>query len=680
MAATRVVCYIFLITFVAVSEGTECRHDTYVELSANSKSKFIYSPNYPEPYPAHAMCKWRIRIESQSRSKIIHVRTMDMEVPTKNDNCTNTYLKAYDGQYNTAPLIKQWCDDSTIVSSGAYVIIEFHASHLSGKGFALSFHEINTFSHKCKAGGVQKIDLTQTPLVISFPDEDAFKNGNGDCEWLFAANKMDSKIIVELDEWILDPSSDFCNNSYIQFIDGDNSNSSLEILKYCHPDRPFHTLTTSIGYLLVRLHGNWQNTATQLPIITLKLHSIKINNPMIDCHSNLQTLIIDSTPSLIVYPPGKLQSEEDPCPLQLWSDNKEETVRVDVVSNIDDNITCQHYLYVYNSTETENVIPYRCINDKPSYFNPGHIKILKPYDRDNITEKVVFRAYTVASPCDGSVLEQWAHNDDRKTLKLAGSKDVYDNNGYCKYLLKAEDEDGKIKLFVSGSLFEWDHGDVNCENDFIALYDGTDEDAPMISKWCGGSAPDGFHSTGKNMLVIFRSNQHGRQHQHQYNIEYLAYKEMCSKYDIPLNASSSPQNLTSPGYPDYYPPDSVCNWSIRPSSNEHHIVLKVTNTRLGPHCNSMLSTYEYKEMTNSDTTELIGRACDSETPTFISSRGPMMVQFRSNKFWNVGGFLAEYWEEPMPTPAASVHSSSNILKSCYTHYFIIIICVILYHR
>ncbi|ESO95684.1 hypothetical protein LOTGIDRAFT_231910 [Lottia gigantea] len=596
----------------------------------------------------NAMCRWRIRIESQSRSKIVQIRTVDMNLPIHENNCTGSYIKAYDGQYNSAPLLKTWCDDSTIFSTGAYVIVEFHGGHVSSRGFALSFHEVDMFSHKCKSGEIQKIDVTQTPLVVTIPDEDAFRKGNEDCQWLFTSNKMYSKVVVELDEWVINSPDDFCNQSYISFHDGDGS-ESLEILKYCHSDQPFHKLVTSSDMLYIHLHGNWSRAATKLPSITLKLHSTKIKNPVVDCHTSLQTTVVGDTPSFIVYPTGDLTTEEELCPLQLWSKDRSKTVRVDIVGSSEGNVSCQDYLQAYNDLGDVEEIQYTCLYDKPAYMNPHRMQI------QNTTNdgRVVLKAYTVGRPCDGITLEKWAENDKKKSLEILGIKDSYVNNGYCKYLLMSEQEDEKIKLFVNGSFYDDDNVDTECEKDFVALYDGDNEKSPMIAKWCGGSVPDGFHSTGQQMLVIFKSDHQGRQHKNNYDLQYIAYKEMCSRFTIPLNATSSKQNLSSPGFPDYYPPDSLCSWSIRPSSENHYIVFQLLKTHLGPHCRSLLTAYQSNEDSEHST---IDRACEDETPTLKSSAGAMEIEFRSDSFWNVGGFLAEFWEEPIPEPKSEPKS------------------------
>ena len=47
----------------------------------------------------------------------------------------------------------------------------------------------------------------------------------------------------------------------------------------------------------------------------------------------------------------------------------------------------------------------------------------------------------------------------------------------------------------------------SCRYDYVELYDGADENAPLVGRYCGNKAPGTtFQSSGTDMFVLFRSD------------------------------------------------------------------------------------------------------------------------------------------------------------------------------
>ena len=48
-----------------------------------------------------------------------------------------------------------------------------------------------------------------------------------------------------------------------------------------------------------------------------------------------------------------------------------------------------------------------------------------------------------------------------------------------------------------------------CKNDYdtLVLYDGQDDSAPLLGKYCGSLIPRSFESSGRSLYVVFRSDQ-----------------------------------------------------------------------------------------------------------------------------------------------------------------------------
>lgn len=102
---------------------------------------YLYSPNYPKNYPSNQSCEWII---STDPSHTLQFNIEDIGM-IKSPNCTNDFLKVYDGpNRNAANLLMTICDSASnvtsVISSGNQMLVAFQSdATLEAKGFRANF-------------------------------------------------------------------------------------------------------------------------------------------------------------------------------------------------------------------------------------------------------------------------------------------------------------------------------------------------------------------------------------------------------------------------------------------------------------------------------------------------------------------------------------------------------------
>src|SRR5699024_1855468 len=81
----------------------------------------------------------------------------------------------------------------------------------------------------------------------------------------------------------------------------------------------------------------------------------------------------------------------------------------------------------------------------------------------------------------------------------SGPDNDYVNNAHCTWLIHPEGAE-HIKLTFTD--FDTEEG-----ADYVVIYDGTDDSAPVLAEYSGNSIPDEVVSNGGSMFVEFYSDQ-----------------------------------------------------------------------------------------------------------------------------------------------------------------------------
>lgn len=216
-------------------------------------------------------------------------------------------------------------------------------------------------------------------------------------------------------------------------------------------------------------------------------------------------------------------------------------------------------------------------------------------------------------------------------------------------------------VLLSFSHFELEYHDA-CAYDYLQVYNGAARDrGNLLGTFCGHRPPPPFSSAWHVMAVVFRSDRHVAKHGFA-----AAYRKgsregwwllgihpsilfHCPHHPCLLADACGGQltglsgEITSPRYPESYPNDAECRWSIGGASGGGPLTLVFADFQMegGQGCG-----FDYVALFDGPTVTAprLGRYCGSaRPPRTISSTPHLPIIFKSD--FNIGGrgFKAHFY-------------------------------------
>ncbi|XP_021261216.1 CUB domain-containing protein 2 isoform X2 [Numida meleagris] len=187
-------------------------------------------------------------------------------------------------------------------------------------------------------------------------------------------------------------------------------------------------------------------------------------------------------------------------------------------------------------------------------------------------------------------------------------------------------------VLLSFSHFELEYH-AACAYDYLQVYNGASRDqGNLLGTFCGRSAPPPFASAWHVMAVVFRSDRHVAKR----GFAATYHKDACGGQLTGLSGE-----ITSPRYPESYPNDAECRWSIRATGGPLTLVFADFQVEGGQGCG-----FDYVALFDGPTATApnLGRYCGSaRPPRTISSTQHLFILFKSD-FNIVGrGFKAHFY-------------------------------------
>ncbi|XP_026321881.1 tolloid-like protein 1 [Hyposmocoma kahamanoa] len=265
--------------------------------------------------------------------------------------------------------------------------------------------------------------------------------------------------------------------------------------------------------------------------------------------------------------------------------------------------------------------------------------------------------------------------DSNGHLESPNYPDDYQPNKLCVWRLTVP-QDYQVALRFHS--FDVENHDT-CSYDKVKVRDGDSMDSPLIGMFCGHKIPPDIRSTSNKLLVIFESDstvqkagfsatfmkefdecasiEHGCSHS---CVNTLGGYECACDIGYELHSDgkqcenacggvlyASNGTITSPSFPDLYPPSKNCLWEIV-APPQHRITLNFSHFDLEG--NSMYQQEcEYDSVTvhsrlGADVLRRHGVFCGSALPPPVTSDGSVLrVQFTSDPSVHRTGFGAVYY-------------------------------------
>lgn len=193
---------------------------------------------------------------------------------------------------------------------------------------------------------------------------------------------------------------------------------------------------------------------------------------------------------------------------------------------------------------------------------------------------------------------------------------------------------------------------TNCTKDYIEIYN-FDNDYRLLGRVCGRSTPQPFNSTGTRMKIIFRTNENTVGEGFT-----VKWEETCGGI---FSVNNNLQLLTSPNFPNKYPKNLKCNYTLV-AGKEDYINVDFDEFELEDTSRACLydnlTIYKHEEWSYPPNTPiLVGNYCWKNSLRHIRYKHKINLIFSSDSFIQKKGFFSKYY---LDNCGGNVTSSTDI--------------------
>uniref|UniRef100_A0AAY4BGR8 CUB domain-containing protein n=1 Tax=Denticeps clupeoides TaxID=299321 RepID=A0AAY4BGR8_9TELE len=237
-------------------------------------------------------------------------------------------------------------------------------------------------------------------------------------------------------------------------------------------------------------------------------------------------------------------------------------------------------------------------------------------------------------------------------ISSPGYPHEYSNNADCSWTVQVSNSSVVTLVFLDFQL----ENNEGCNFDFVALFDGPTTKHQHLGNYCGSERPPDTMTTSNKLLVIFKSD---------FNIggPHSCYIRCCLpaafliKGECQQILTSISGNFTSPHFPNIYPNNINCHWTVTLSAG-YRIKLFFPSMELEDR-NSLTDTCDYDFVAvhdgGSETDPLLGQWCGSEEPPSVVSKGnKLLVILSTDRNFAFRGFAASYVGGEWPPRSSQV--------------------------
>nr|VZI50314.1 unnamed protein product [Spirometra erinaceieuropaei] len=256
------------------------------------------------------------------------------------------------------------------------------------------------------------------------------------------------------------------------------------------------------------------------------------------------------------------------------------------------------------------------------------------------------------------------------SITTPGFPREYPPNLKCVWSIQVPDGYSVLLEFDSFELEE----QFDCRSDYLEIYDGPSESSPRLRQLCGSKFPKPVASKMNKMTLKFVSDDLFSKKGFKVRFQKVLYAEIdhcitanhgCEHicvsdaggyrcqcrdgyYLLPDGTScqssacgkymrSANENITSPGFPNEYPPNSTCVWKIQVPVG-YKVLFRLDFFELEDIFDCPFDYLEIYDGPSASSTRL-RKMCTSKIPAlFLSTTNTMTVKFVSDGRVNKGGF------------------------------------------
>ncbi|XP_045623432.1 cubilin [Procambarus clarkii] len=576
----------------------------------------ITTPGYPDPYPHNRNCTWTIQAPAgnsinASFSEFVLEDHMDPE----SGQCFYDFVEIYEGQQRTGvrSQIGHYCQNVPPPVATASQMNVLEINFVSDYSVANNGFRLEWIVNGC--GG----EMTRPSGSFTSPNYPNAYPINTDCEW-FIRTAPGTKIQITIHEFDLE-SSGTCYFDVLQVYGGKDTTSPV-LTTVCHEQSRPTTVTTQGNTALLTFHSDQsvRGKGFRASYVTL----------------------LDGCGGLFTAVQGSIHSPKYPELYDVHSDC-EWTIRVDPLHVVELNFTdfdiepsanCTFdYLTVYDGEgEEAPQLMQHCGSTLP---NPTLVRsstnvMTIRFKADGSSSGRGFKADYFAG-CGASVE---VGVEELGELVSPHYPSLYTFALNCSWHLHAPAGYRLMLHVVHLDMHTRAPSNDNCTFQYLAILDGGQLDSPERGRYCGNRAPRSIVSSSEYMTVTLIN-------EYAYVSFRAVYSVLTSRCGGDLTSMSG--EVASPNYPEPYPDNTDCEWSISAGSG-NRVELNFIEFDIEESAGCNLDYVEVHERTAAG--PLLLHNCsssNSQIPAAVIARDALWIKFHSDES-GVGarGFLADY--------------------------------------
>ncbi|XP_048419728.1 tolloid-like protein 2 isoform X2 [Stegostoma tigrinum] len=639
------------------------------------------TPGFPNGYPTFSHCVWRISV-TPGEKIILNFTTMDVY---KSSLCWYDYIEVRNGYWRKAPLLGRFCGEKLpepIISTDSWLWIEFRSSsNWMGKGFSAVYEAI------CGGDIHKDTGQIQSP---NYPDD---YRPSKECTWrITVAEEYHIGLVFQAFEI---ERHDSCAYDYLEVRDGDSATSPL-IGQFCGYNKP-SDIKSSSNKLWMRFMSDGSISKAGFAANYFKEMDECAQQDRGGCQQRcLNTL---GSYHCACEPGFELTSDQRTCEAAcggfltklngtvtspgwpkdyptnkncVWQLVAPAQYRISLqfeVFELEGNDVCKYdYVEIHSGLSSESKLHGRfCGSEKPDIITSQFNNMRIEFKSDNTVSKKGFKGQFFSDKDECSVDNGGCQHECLNTLgsyicqchngfmlhengldcKEAGCEhktssaegvitspnwpDKYPSRKECTWVISAT-AGHRVKLAFDEFEIEQHQ---ECIYDHLEIYDGADDESPILGRYCGSRKPKPAISTGSKMFIKFFSDASVQRKGFQ-----AKYSTECGGH---LRAEVRTKHLYSHAqYGDNnYPGQSHCDWVIVAEDGYGvELIFQTFEIEEEADCG-----YDYLELYDGheSVAPRLGRFCGSGPPEEIYSAGDsIMIRFHTDDTINRKGFHAQY--------------------------------------
>ncbi|KAM4689065.1 cubilin [Discoglossus pictus] len=587
----------------------------------------IHTPHYPNAYFRERICEWVI---TQIEGDIVILKFNSFDI-LNGTMCSTNYVEIRDGPSSDSTLIGKYCGPDIpppAQSTQRNLYIKFVTdSSATNRGFSASYSSV---VEGC--GGT----LTAPQGAITSPGYPVAYPHGVSCTW-YVRVQPDNIIRLNFDSFNFEQSY-MCSYDYLELYDSDTTTAG-KIGRYCGRSIP-PSITSSDNKITLLMV-----TDSSTSIEGFSANYISINASTACDVDFIEASGVFTSPN---YPNNYPNNRE--CVYTITVEMNKQILlnitnfRLSTSTNCD-----KDYMEIRDGGYKTSPLLGKFCNENPPVIISHSNKLWVKFRSDSSFTSSGFSAHwDIASTGCGSTITALSGGFTSPNYPMP-----YYDNSECYWLLKAS----------SGSLLEiqFEHFNLettsDCVRDYLAIYDGNNTHSHQLAQLCGNRLPDPVHSTASNLYVKLRTDS-----SMSYSGFFATYRQVCQGVVIGNRSSGILESLN---YPNSYPPDQHCNWTIQATSGN---TVNYTFTSFNLESSSSCG-YDYIKLYDGPNAQspLIGTYCGNQLPPSGSTNSTSLhVVFHSDQttvrqgfqmLWHVNGCGGELFG-----PSGSFNSPGYPMK------------------